>query len=148
MGKAVQAVIRSANLLRTVATWSLRQSARHKATRNRRRCDHRVHRGRSTRIAAFSPKQIASAGHADMERSGSGAASTWRKKPVTVASFRGPPKRLYWAVLPNGFRQDVEDYLSWANGSDPFHPDARLRPLAPGTLRLRRDQSTRLLRPW
>ena len=61
-------------------------------------------------------------------------------QPVTVASFRGPPERLDWAVLPNGFRQDVEDYLSWANGSDPFHPDARLRPLAPGTLRLRRDQ--------
>ena len=31
-------------------------------------------------------------------------------------------------------------YLSWAGGSDPFDPDARLRPLAPQTLRLRRDQ--------
>ena len=61
-------------------------------------------------------------------------------QPVTVASFRGPPKRLDWAVLPSWFRQDVDDYLSWAGGSDPFHPDARLRPLAPRTLRLRRDQ--------
>jgi integrase len=59
---------------------------------------------------------------------------------VTVASFRGPPKRLDWRVLSSRFRQNVDDYLSWAGGSDPFDPDARLRPLASRTLRLRRDQ--------
>ena len=59
---------------------------------------------------------------------------------VTVASFRGPPKRLDWRLLSSCFRRNVDDYLSWAGGSDPFDPDARLRPLACRTLRLRRDQ--------
>lgn len=58
---------------------------------------------------------------------------------VTVASFRGPPKRVDWGLLP-ALTQDVDDYLSWAGGSDPFAPDARVRPLAPRTLALRRDQ--------
>ena len=59
---------------------------------------------------------------------------------VTVASFRGPPKRVDWALLPAAFRQDVDNYLSWGSGSDPFAADARPRPLARETLRLRRDQ--------
>ena len=59
---------------------------------------------------------------------------------VTVASFRGPPKRVDWALLPAAFRQDVDNYLSWGSGSDPFAADARSRALAPETLRLRRDQ--------
>ena len=61
-------------------------------------------------------------------------------KPVTVASFRGPPKRIDWSILPDCFRQDVDNYLSWAAGADPFAADARARALAPRTLRLRRDQ--------
>ena len=61
-------------------------------------------------------------------------------RPVTVASFRGPPKRVDWALLPAAFRQDVGNYLSWGSGSDPFAADARSRALAPETLRLRRDQ--------
>jgi Phage integrase family len=61
-------------------------------------------------------------------------------KMVTVASFRGPPKRVDWALLPAAFRQDVDNYLSWGSGSDPFAADARSRALAPETLRLRRDQ--------
>jgi integrase len=61
-------------------------------------------------------------------------------QPVTVASFRGPPERIDWSLLPAGFRRDVDNYLSWASGCDPFAPDARPRPLAPDTLRLRRDQ--------
>ena len=60
--------------------------------------------------------------------------------PVAVASFRGPPQRIGWALLRASFRQDVDNYLSWGSGSDPFAVDARSRPLAPGTLRLRRDQ--------
>jgi integrase len=59
---------------------------------------------------------------------------------VTVASFRGPPERIAWSLLPAAFKQDVESYFSWAGGSDPFDPDARVRPLASGTLRLRHDQ--------
>ena len=61
-------------------------------------------------------------------------------QPVTVASFRGPPTRIDWARLPAEFRQEVQDYLSWCGGSDPFAVDARSRALAPQTLRLRRDQ--------
>ena len=59
--------------------------------------------------------------------------------PVTVASFRGPPQRIEWSVLPASFRRDVDDYLCWAGRSDPFAAGARLRALAPKTLRLRRD---------
>jgi integrase len=61
-------------------------------------------------------------------------------KPVTVASFRGPPKRIDWSILPDPFRQDMDNYLSWAAGTDPFAPEARARALAPQTLRLRRNQ--------
>ena len=43
-------------------------------------------------------------------------------------------------LLSSCFKRNVDDYLSWAGGSDPFDPDARVRPLASGTLRLRRDQ--------
>ena len=59
---------------------------------------------------------------------------------VTVASFRGPPKRVDWSHFPAAFKQDVDNYLSWGSGCDPFAPDARPRPLARETLRLRRDQ--------
>jgi integrase len=61
-------------------------------------------------------------------------------QPVTVASFRGPPKRIDWTLLPGSFRKDVDSYLSWCSGSDPFAADARSRALAPRTLRLRRHQ--------
>jgi hypothetical protein len=59
---------------------------------------------------------------------------------VTVASFRGPAKRIDWVLLPDAFRQDLDDCLSWCGGSDPFAADARSRAMAPRTLRLRRDQ--------
>jgi integrase len=61
-------------------------------------------------------------------------------QPVTVASFRSPPEPIDWSLLPAGFRHDVDNYLAWGSGCDPFAPDARPRPLAPETLRLRRDQ--------
>jgi integrase len=61
-------------------------------------------------------------------------------RPVTVASFRNPPKRIDWTLLPVTFRRDVDKYLSWGGGSDPFAADARSRALAPLTLRLRRVQ--------
>jgi integrase len=61
-------------------------------------------------------------------------------KPVSVPSFRGPPKRVEWSLLSASFRQDVDNYLSWCRDADPFATDARSRPLAPRTLKLTRDQ--------
>ena len=59
---------------------------------------------------------------------------------VTKPSFRGPPKRVAWDALTSAFRADVDKYLSWCTGADAFAADARPRPLAPNTLKLRRDQ--------
>ena len=61
-------------------------------------------------------------------------------KPVAVPSFRGPPKRIDWALLPDSLRTDVQAYLNWCAGTDPFDADFRPRALAPRTLRLRWDQ--------
>jgi len=61
-------------------------------------------------------------------------------KPVTVPSFREPPQRVAWESLSAPFRKDVDEYLAWCAVSDPFAADARMRPLAPRTLRLVRDQ--------
>jgi integrase len=60
-------------------------------------------------------------------------------RPVTVPSYRSP-QRIDWALLSDPFRQDVNNYLLWCSVSDPFAADARPRPLAPRTRRLRRDQ--------
>src|SRR5262249_12002822 len=54
---------------------------------------------------------------------------------VTVPSFRGPIERVDWALLPDSFTKDMEDYLSWCGVSDPFAADARSRALAGRTLR-------------
>jgi integrase len=61
-------------------------------------------------------------------------------QPVTVASFRRPPKRIDRAGLRPEFTEDTDQYLSWCGGSDPFAADARSKALAPKTLRLARDQ--------
>ena len=58
---------------------------------------------------------------------------------VAVPSFRSP-KRVDWSSLPDAFRQDVDNHLSWCSASDPLAADARPRPLAPRSLQLRRDQ--------
>jgi integrase len=58
---------------------------------------------------------------------------------VTVPPVRAAT-RIDWARLSDSFRQDVDDYLCWCAVVDPFAPDARPRPLAPRTRRLRRDQ--------
>ena len=60
--------------------------------------------------------------------------------PVTVPSFRPPPKRVDWARLSDAFRRDVEAYFDWCAGTDVFAADARPRPLGPATRRLRRDE--------
>jgi integrase len=59
---------------------------------------------------------------------------------LTVPSFRGPPKRIDWVLLPPSFQRDVGRFLKWASQSDPFAAESRSRRLAPRTLRLRRDQ--------
>jgi integrase len=60
-------------------------------------------------------------------------------RSVTVPSYRAP-KRIDWALLPAAFSQDVDAHLSWCAICDPFVADARVRPLAPRSVRLRRDQ--------
>jgi integrase len=59
---------------------------------------------------------------------------------MSEPSFRRPPKRVTWAQLSSDFRQDVENYLAWCECTDPFADDARSRPLAARTLKLRRNQ--------
>jgi integrase len=60
-------------------------------------------------------------------------------RPVTVPPYRAP-KRIDWRLLSDAFRQDVGAHLSWCAVCDPFAADARIRALAPRSLRLRRDQ--------
>jgi integrase len=59
---------------------------------------------------------------------------------VIVPSFRRPPHRIEWTLLTNEFHKDVDEHHTWCAGSDSFAADARSRPLAPRTLKLRRDQ--------
>jgi hypothetical protein len=59
---------------------------------------------------------------------------------VEVPSFRHPPKWVDWTLLPLRFRKDVDAFLAWCAGADPFAPDARARALAPQTVKLRRAQ--------
>ncbi len=59
---------------------------------------------------------------------------------LTVPSFRGPPKRIDWALLSSSFRRDVDKFLNWASQSDPFAPSLARDAWRRRTLRLRRDQ--------
>jgi integrase len=61
-------------------------------------------------------------------------------RQVTIPSFRPPARRTNWEDLTCEFRQDVDAHLAWCAGSDVFHADARPRPLAAQTLKLRRIQ--------
>ncbi len=61
-------------------------------------------------------------------------------QPVTVPSFRRPPKRLEWSRLPKTFRDDVDQFKTWCAGSDVFAADARSRALAPNTIKQIQDQ--------
>jgi integrase len=59
---------------------------------------------------------------------------------VAVPSFRRPPKWIEWTLLPVSFRKDVDAFLAWCAGVDPFAANARSRALAPQTVKLRRAQ--------
>jgi integrase len=61
-------------------------------------------------------------------------------RPVTLASFRPASRRVDWELLPGRFRHSVDEHLAWCSGSDVFAADARSRPLAVRTLKLRRGQ--------
>jgi len=63
-----------------------------------------------------------------------------RLQLVSLPSFRAVPRRIDWALLPESFRDDVEAYLAWCACTDPFAVEARARPLAPATLKLRRAE--------
>jgi integrase len=60
-------------------------------------------------------------------------------RPVTVPAFGRTPKRVHWSNLPQSFRDDVNGYLNWCGGQDPF-ADRAPRVMAPRTLKLRRNQ--------
>jgi integrase len=57
---------------------------------------------------------------------------------AVIKRISGPP-RLPWHALPASFRQDVDNYLTWASVPDPLDENARRTPLAPKTRYLRRD---------
>ncbi len=59
---------------------------------------------------------------------------------VEVPSFRRPPKRIDWTLLPAPFRKDVDAFLTWCAGIDPYAANARTRALAPQTIKLRQNQ--------
>jgi integrase len=66
--------------------------------------------------------------------------SRFNLQTVEVPSFRHSPKRIEWALLPGAFLKDVDNYLSWCAGSDPYAANARSRALAPQTIKLHRNQ--------
>lgn len=68
------------------------------------------------------------------------AAHSPHLRPVAVAEVRAAPRRVAWDSLSSAFCQDVESYLSWCAMPDPLDEQARMRALAPKTLRLRREQ--------
>jgi integrase len=59
--------------------------------------------------------------------------------PVVVPSYAPVSRRIAWDSLPASFRRDVERYLDWCRVPDPLDENARVRALAPETLKLRRD---------
>lgn len=63
-----------------------------------------------------------------------------RLHSLMVPSFKPPVKRTDWSLLPASFQEDVDSYLKWCAVDDPFHPEARSRPLKPRTVELLRDQ--------
>jgi integrase len=50
------------------------------------------------------------------------------------------PRRVAWEALAPEFRRDVDEYLAWLKCDDPFAEGARIKPLAPRTIKLRHNQ--------
>jgi hypothetical protein len=57
--------------------------------------------------------------------------------PLVVLSRRAKPTRVSLDSLPSSFAADLRAHLDWAAVKDPFSEEARRRPLAPRSLRLR-----------
>jgi hypothetical protein len=53
---------------------------------------------------------------------------------LTVPASRQKLTRVKMELLPPAFREDIEAYLAWCAGTDPFAVDARDRPLAASTV--------------
>lgn len=60
-------------------------------------------------------------------------------RAVEVPSYAPVSRRIPWERLPAAFRRELERYLEWCRVPDPFDEHARVRALAPETLKLRRD---------
>jgi integrase len=58
---------------------------------------------------------------------------------VQVPNNRPASTRVPWLKLPASLRDEVEKYLVWCRVPDPLDDEARARPLAPVSVRLRRD---------
>ena len=58
-------------------------------------------------------------------------------RSLVVLSRRAKPKRVSLESLPCSFAADLRAHLDWAALIDPFSEEARRRPLAPRSLRLR-----------
>ena len=63
-----------------------------------------------------------------------------RLRPVAVPLRGRPKRRIAWQQLPTPFREDAEAHLAWAARPDPLAEGARVKALAPLSLRLRRTQ--------
>lgn len=60
--------------------------------------------------------------------------------PVSVSATAKALKRVSWNSLPATLYVDLQRYILWCTVPDPLDDNARATPLAPATVRLRRDQ--------
>jgi hypothetical protein len=63
----------------------------------------------------------------------------WGLRAVKFTCAQRKSVRVPWSALPHSFRKDVDDYLAWTARLDPLDENARSKPLAPKTRRLRFD---------
>jgi integrase len=68
-----------------------------------------------------------------------GRMSDFNLQTLEVPSFRPEPKRVTWDSLSPAFHTDVDQHLAWCAGVDVFAADARFRPLAARSVKLRRN---------
>jgi integrase len=60
-------------------------------------------------------------------------------KTVEIPAKKVSWHRISWLELPETFRRETEDYITWCTVPDPLDENARARALAPYTLGLRRN---------
>ncbi len=71
-----------------------------------------------------------------------GKIAGWAQVSLNCLSFRAPPKRIPWNVLPLRFREDVDAYCAMRASPDVFddRPGRPRKPLEPSTVRVLREQ--------